>query len=62
MPAMNGINVHSILKTINTDIKILMMTGYLNSSDYLNGLGSEGILPKPLDLVNLSKILYAKLK
>ena len=57
MPEINGINVYSILKTINSEIKILMITGYSNIDSYLSGLDLEGILPKPLDLINLSQII-----
>ena len=59
MPNMSGIETYKKLKEINSDIKVLLSSGY-SMNDQVNeimSLGCNAFIQKPFRMKNLSKKL-----
>jgi CheY-like chemotaxis protein len=59
MPWLNGLNFCRRAKTLNPDLKIYALSGYLYNFDKneLENAGFDGIYQKPINKANLEEIL-----
>jgi len=59
MPEMNGKDTYDVLKKINPEVKVLLVSGYSRNKqiEELMDLGCNGFIHKPFDIVQLSKKL-----
>jgi YesN/AraC family two-component response regulator len=55
MPEMDGIEMASTIKTIKSDIKLIVITGYVDTNyhDKFSKLGADAFLTKPIDIKKL---------
>ena len=61
LPELNGLDVYSILKSINEKVKIVFISGHLTCLNYIQDLENVNTLPKPFNLLELIKILNSVL-
>jgi len=61
MPWLNGLNFCRRVKSLNPDLKIYALSGYLYNFDMneLEDAGFDGIYQKPISKANLEEILNA---
>jgi len=61
MPWLNGLNFCRRVKSLNPDLKIYALSGYLYNFDMneLEDAGFDGIYQKPINKANLEEILNA---
>ena len=59
MPDMNGRETYDALKKINSEVKVLLVSGYAinNQIEELLDQGCQGFIQKPFDIVKLSQKL-----
>jgi CheY-like chemotaxis protein len=63
MPRMNGHDTFAALRQVRADVRVLLTSGYVESSDLDSALalGATGVLNKPFDLSELSREVDASL-
>ena len=59
MPRMNGIEAFRRLKTIRQDVKVIIASGYVTTTNktLIDPLGPVGYIPKPLTMENLASFM-----
>ena len=57
LPDMTGIDLYCILKLINPDLNILMLSSFESIIDHFKDLDLKGIYSNPIDLAELTEVL-----
>ena len=57
MPEMDGLTIYSIFKTLNPNIKVIMLVEPNQNFEFLLNLDIEALLEKPIDFSILNNIL-----
>lgn len=57
MPDMNGVEIYTLLKNIQPNVKVLLTSGYMgdHTEKLLSSIGFDGFLHKPFDFKQLSE-------
>ncbi len=60
MPNMNGLEMSKMIKKINPNQEIIIISAYTNSDYFINSIeiGVSGYILKPTDLLQMSEVLY----